>query len=223
VVAAVAGGLLVVVAGVLQERVLARRREAALQPVIAMLDGLQAPAVPAPPIARAAPPRATAQPRARLAPLLRPEIDAGLLDVDEDDASARVTLVGDRFYDPGEAAVRGDHRAVLARVARALDALPGVVVVAGHTDDRPVRSPSRLDTNEALSLERARRVAALLAATLADPSRLRIEGWADRRPRASNATEAGRARNRRVEITWQAPQPVPVPVPAGSADDAAPR
>ena len=45
----------------------------------------------------------------------------------------------------------------------------------------------------------------LLAATVA-PARLRAEGRADSEPIESNAGAAGRAKNRRVEITLQVPQ-----------------
>jgi type VI secretion system protein ImpK len=215
-IAALAVGALVVAAAFAEHHALARRQEAALRPLLALLDGLHAPPLPA-----ASPPRVPALPAAlpRLRPLLRAEIEAGLLDVEEGNGRARITLVGDRFYEPGAVEIRADHRAVLARVALALEALPGFVTVAGHTDDRPMRANAPYATNAALSLERARRVASLLSLSLADASRLRVEGWADQRPRASNGSDDGRARNRRVEIGWQAP----VAFRTDTDDDAAPR
>ncbi|MBU6260014.1 MAG: OmpA family protein, partial [Burkholderiales bacterium] len=75
----------------------------------------------------------------------------------------------------------------------------------GHTDNQPIRS-LRYPSNWHLSLARANHVKALLAQSV-NPSRLSAEGRADSEPVASNATAAGRAQNRRVEITLLAAAP----------------
>jgi OOP family OmpA-OmpF porin len=62
--------------------------------------------------------------------------------------------------------------------------------VTGHTDARGSAA-----YNRALSLRRARAVAAVLRA-----GRVRIVAAGESRPVASNRAAAGRARNRRVEI-----------------------
>jgi outer membrane protein OmpA-like peptidoglycan-associated protein len=81
----------------------------------------------------------------------------------------------------------------LRAVARSLPDRP--VRVTGHTDARGGRA-----YNDALSLRRARAVARVLRA--ARPGlRIGVAGAGQRRPLASNRTGAGRARNRRVEIT----------------------
>ena len=54
--------------------------------------------------------------------------------------------------------------------------------------------------NQRLSERRARSVADYLVSRGVDPQRLRTEGRGEREPRDSNATEAGRQLNRRVEI-----------------------
>jgi type VI secretion system protein ImpK len=77
------------------------------------------------------------------------------------------------------------------------------VLVTGHTDNQPIRSV-RYPSNWHLSQERAGSVKALLAGVI-KPERLRAEGRADAEPVESNATPAGRARNRRVEITLFVP------------------
>jgi chemotaxis protein MotB len=87
------------------------------------------------------------------------------------------------------------HIAALARAMPDFD-----LAVDGHTDDVPIHTggfPSNLE----LSLARAARVVhelAVEAPELAD--RMAAAGWGEHRPVASNADEAGRARNRRVEI-----------------------
>jgi outer membrane protein OmpA-like peptidoglycan-associated protein len=67
--------------------------------------------------------------------------------------------------------------------------------INGHTDN--VGDPG---LNKQLSLERAGRVRNFLIDKCVDFENLRISGWGGTRPVASNATEAGRAKNRRVEL-----------------------
>lgn len=171
----------------------------ASDPVFAALGQLRVPrsaverTAPAPaPVAAAVAPR--------LRPLLQAEIAQGLLDVVEDAGSARVVLAGDSFYEPGHADVRPGLLPVLARIADAMNQVPGAVSVVGHTDDRPMRS-LRFPSNYELSLQRAQEVGQALGERLHERARLRVEGRAESQPVASNDTPEGRARNRRVEIT----------------------
>ena len=78
--------------------------------------------------------------------------------------------------------------------------MPGRVLVSGHTDDRPIRSV-RFPSNWELSQERARAVAGQLDQSVRTPGRISTEGRGEADPIADNATPAGRAQNRRVEIT----------------------
>jgi len=136
----------------------------------------------------------------RLKPLLAAEILADRLEVNEDAMSSHVIVHGDKFFDPGSAEIRPELLSVVGHIAAAIDQVPGVVLVSGHSDDQPLRRSLRFPSNYELSLERARGVAALLAQT-APGHAIRSEGLADSQPLASNATPQGRARNRRVEIT----------------------
>lgn len=79
---------------------------------------------------------------------------------------------------------------------------PGAIVsVEGHADNQPLRSAGgRFKDNAELSLERARAVAAVLVDAGLPAASVRVVGWGDSRPQATNDTEAGRALNRRVEI-----------------------
>ncbi|ABW69057.1 OmpA family protein [Desulfosudis oleivorans] len=77
------------------------------------------------------------------------------------------------------------------------------IIVTGHTDNQPIRARSRhiFADNDALSLGRAQSVATYLQTILnLPPERIEAEGKGDREPVASNATEAGRAENRRVAV-----------------------
>ena len=71
-----------------------------------------------------------------------------------------------------------------------------VVEVAGHTD-----SIGSDEVNQRLSEQRANAVTQYLVAQGLNPQRFIVVGAGKRHPIASNDTEAGRAANRRVEIT----------------------
>ncbi len=70
-----------------------------------------------------------------------------------------------------------------------------VVEVTGHTD-----STGRAEYNEELSMQRAQSVGQYLAAQGVQPVRIVTQGAGARMPIANNATDAGRQRNRRVEL-----------------------
>lgn len=159
------------------------------------LQGLQPKAAQA-----AAPPLPAPQPR--LVTLLAPEIQQGRLAVQDFADRSVVTITGDELFAPGSAELAAPAQALVQRVAEALAQLPGAVMVTGHSDNQPIRS-LRFPSNWHLSQERARSVEVLLAQRV-DTRRLRSEGRADSEPVADNASPAGRAKNRRVEIVLAA-------------------
>jgi len=168
--------------------------------------------------AAAAGPPAAPRGRPSLRALLAAEVAAGWLDVIDAPGLSTVVFQGDALFDSGRAEVHPALLPVLARVAVAIDALPGGVTVAGYCDDRPLAPGLGFAGNEALSLERARRVAATLAAAIRDPARVHAVGLGAQRPRQSNRTPEGRARNRRVEILLaQEPAPSTVPSAGGTS------
>ncbi len=76
------------------------------------------------------------------------------------------------------------------------------IAVEGNTDNVPVQS-AQFPSNWELSTARASTVVRFLISHGVDPQRLSATGYADLHPIASNETNAGRARNRRVEIVLQ--------------------
>jgi len=107
-------------------------------------------------------------------------------------------IADDRQYVPGSIQPALPTRALLPRIAQALDKQPGAIIVVGHADAAP--AGAHYASNADLSVARARVAARLMAAKLADPKRLSAEGRGDAEPLAPNDTEAGRGKNRRVEI-----------------------
>ena len=135
----------------------------------------------------------------RLATLLKSDIDARLLEVRDLADRSVVTLRGDGLFDPGSAEVSDKSQDLFARIGKALQQLPGPVLVVGHTDNQPIRS-LRFPSNWHLSKDRAASVKALLGRVL-KPERISAEGRAESEPVADNGSAEGRSRNRRVEIT----------------------
>ncbi len=76
------------------------------------------------------------------------------------------------------------------------------VHVAGHTDNVPIRSALKktYPTNQELSDARAQHAAGILEQTGVNKSKLSAMGHADSQPVGDNKTEAGRKKNRRVDV-----------------------
>jgi outer membrane protein OmpA-like peptidoglycan-associated protein len=114
-------------------------------------------------------------------------------------SEGKIALYG-IYFDTGKAVVKPESGGQLAEMAKLLQAQPSLkVYIVGHTDNQ-----GSLEANMGLSQQRAQAVVAALAGPLkVDPKRLRASGVASLAPVATNATEEGRARNRRVELVVQ--------------------
>jgi chemotaxis protein MotB len=113
----------------------------------------------------------------------------------------KIRLVTDGvLFDSGSAVVKDDGRPTLAQIGRIIDH-EGThpVQVEGHTDDRPIAT-SQYPSNWQLSGARAAAVVQQLGDAGVSGKRMSLAGYAAQHPVAGNATPAGRARNRRVEI-----------------------
>ncbi|MGZ5277035.1 MAG: DotU family type VI secretion system protein [Caldimonas sp.] len=169
--------------------------------VFSTLQGLD---VKAAPIAATPPPPPPPAAAPRLATFLKTEVEQGLVQVRDLSDRSIVVIKGDGFFEPGSSEIADRTRPLLARIAEGLKATPGTVLITGHTDNQPIRT-LRYPSNWHLSQDRANAVKALLADSGIKAERMRAEGKADAEPVESNATPAGRARNRRVEITLIVP------------------
>ena len=114
-----------------------------------------------------------------------------------------VLSIGDNvLFDTGSAALKKSAGQAIAAVADALVKLPNKVVIEGHTDNVPVSEHRKPYTsNWDLSRTRATQVLSYLLQTFGlPPERFSAAGYAEYRPKATNATPEGRAKNRRVDI-----------------------
>ena len=105
-------------------------------------------------------------------------------------------LVGLNF-DSGDAQIKPNNFDLLAKVEKAIDVFPrSELTIEGHTD-----SHGGDDLNQKLSQERAESVQQYMINAMRIPTyRLIATGYGETRPVSSNETEAGRARNRRIDI-----------------------
>ncbi len=130
------------------------------------------PPPPAPPVVAEAPPPAPA-------PVLK----------------RKIVLRGVNF-DFDKSNIRPDARVILDEAASILKQEGGIAVIAeGHTDGRGTEP-----YNQRLSERRAKSVRDYLVAGGVAASRIQVEGFGETRPVATNATDDGRAQNRRVEL-----------------------
>ncbi|WP_239467043.1 type VI secretion system protein TssL, long form [Rhodoferax koreensis] len=145
------------------------------------------------------PPPAPPRKPLRLKELLSAEIARGTVSVDEDNARSAVSFKGDDMFVPGQARMNPKILPVIAKVAGEINEVAGTVQVTGHSDNLPIKTREFPD-NQVLSEKRAAAAAGVLKDNGVAPERLKVEGRGDAQPVASNATAAGRARNRRVDI-----------------------
>ncbi|HEY2249457.1 MAG TPA: OmpA family protein [Planctomycetaceae bacterium] len=117
----------------------------------------------------------------------------------------------DILFESGSDELRRDAEPLLADFARILtngEASQLNVLVAGHTDDRPVSKAStrsKHPDNWYLSAHRSINVVHELKKFGIQPSRMGVAGYASYQPRVAQKSDDARRQNRRVEIFVLAP------------------
>ncbi len=124
-----------------------------------------------------------------------------------DEGEPTVVLASEIRFEVNDHTLDGPSTIALDRVAALLVANPRItkVRIEGHSDDQGSHTDNIL-----LSTRRANRVREYLVEKGVAEERLEAHGFGPKRPVASNATEAGRAKNRRVEIAIEQINGVPV-------------
>jgi outer membrane protein OmpA-like peptidoglycan-associated protein len=102
----------------------------------------------------------------------------------------------DVAFAPGKAALRPEVRSNLGKVVAFVNKDPGKAIrIEGHTDSR-----GNANANQLLSQKRAEALRDALVAAGVERSRITAIGLGESQPAASNDTDEGRARNRRVDV-----------------------
>jgi chemotaxis protein MotB len=131
---------------------------------------------------------------------LAEELQSQRLELFEDRRGLVLAIPEAGSFDTGKADLTPVAQELMRRIAVVLADLPNAIRVEGHTDDTPIRT-ARFESNWDLSTGRATTVVAFFiehSGIAAD--RLSAAGYSQYRPRGSNDSVAGRARNRRVDV-----------------------
>ncbi|MBN1870341.1 MAG: OmpA family protein [Candidatus Omnitrophica bacterium] len=140
--------------------------------------------------------------KAELETRLKSEIDDKEVKVDMLDRGLVITFVSEVLFSSGKADLRPESLSKLQKVASVLKTTVSDlnVGIEGHTDNVPIKV-SGWKSNWELSTARALSVLHHLEDKEGiDPTRLSATGYGEFRPVASNATNEGKQKNRRVEI-----------------------
>ena len=112
------------------------------------------------------------------------------------DNQLKLSIPNDISFDTGRAAIKPNLRPILDQFAQGLSQQTSMEVrILGHTD-----STGSDAINNPLSVNRAQSARDYLVSRGVSASRMAIDGRGSREPIADNATESGRARNRRIDI-----------------------
>ncbi|MDE7222411.1 MAG: flagellar motor protein MotB [Acetatifactor sp.] len=112
-----------------------------------------------------------------------------------------LSLKGAFLFDSGKAVIRTDAYTALDRVGVILERYAGgIIEIEGHTDNVPMHSAQYANNNELSSARALSVFDYLMDNTSLDPALIKHSGRGEYVPVADNSTEAGRAKNRRVEI-----------------------
>lgn len=126
---------------------------------------------------------------------------AGAVQLRQESRGVVIQLKDTRLFASGSAELRPEILPELRKMAKELEAIGQSLRIEGHTDNVPINGSGMYHSNWELSAARATSVLRfLLGSTHVPPQSYSVAGYGEYRPIASNATEAGRARNRRVDI-----------------------
>ncbi len=136
----------------------------------------------------------------QLSETLKKEIDAGRLEVRMEKRGLVISLREATFFPSGGDTVEPSTLPVLEAIAKEIQKHPNPIRLEGHTDSVPIHT-ARFRSNWDLSAARGIAMLELFEERFGiDRTRMAIAGFADTAPMASNGTEEGRRRNRRVDI-----------------------
>lgn len=128
------------------------------------------------------------------------EIEAGQVSVEREGSKVIIRIQEKGSFSSGSASLAPEFYEVMDKITAVLQDRSGKIIVAGHTDNIPIRT-GRFRSNWELSSARA---VTVLHAMLRNPDileeRVLVEGHADTKPLVDNDSPENRAKNRRVEL-----------------------
>lgn len=130
---------------------------------------------------------------------MKQEVVADAAAMRNDLAATGKTIVHGIYFDTASSTIKPESEPALVEMVKLLNGSPALkVYVVGHTDN-----VGSVESNLGLSADRAASVVKALAARGIAASRLKSGGVGPYSPVASNDTDEGKAKNRRVEFVKQ--------------------
>jgi chemotaxis protein MotB len=149
------------------------------------------------------------EPYRRLREALKDEIGSGAIRLQLESRGLVITLAENAFFPSGDDIIYPRAYPSIEHVARIIAGLPNAIRLEGHTDAVPIHT-ARFNNNWELSTARSIAVLQVLENKYGlNANRFAVAGYAQNLPVASNDTEEGRLRNRRVEIVVLGRQAAP--------------
>lgn len=146
------------------------------------------------------------EPFLRLSKELKQQIDSGAIHLQLDQRGLVISLQEKAFFPSGDDAIYAQAYPSVEQLAKTIGKLSNPIRLEGHTDSVPIHT-ARFKNNWELSTARSIALLQIFEGRFGlDSSRFAVAGYAQTMPIASNDTEEGRAKNRRVEIVilgWQ--------------------
>ena len=136
----------------------------------------------------------------QLSQQLAKESRQGLVEIETEEDRVIVRIKEKGSFPSGEAELKPEFYPTMERITEELAKTPGLITVAGHTDDIPIRT-ARFRSNWELSTGRAVSVLEFMASSkMLDTTQMEVTGYGDTKPLHPNTSAENRALNRRVEI-----------------------
>lgn len=133
---------------------------------------------------------------------LAEEIEEEIVETEQTPEGLIVRVEGSVAFDSGKTEIKERFKTLLDKMGKTIAGKDLKIMVSGHTDNVPLKKGAEFSSNWSLSAARAVKVVEYLIDRFKfAPSKLTASGLADGEPLESNDTEAGKAKNRRVEFT----------------------
>lgn len=134
---------------------------------------------------------------------MQSEISQGQVTISELKGKLTVNMVDAVLFNSGKAEVKENGLAVLQKVVDILKNVKDKTIrIEGHTDNVPIRGSllNKYATNWELSAARAINVTRFLQEQGLEPAQLMATAYGEYKPVATNDSDEGKAKNRRIEI-----------------------
>ncbi|MGL4774575.1 MAG: flagellar motor protein MotB [Clostridium sp.] len=121
--------------------------------------------------------------------------------IDLNNEGLQISIQDAVLFNSGDATILPESNPFLVEISKMISSLDNKIIVTGHTDNKPIKN-SKFRSNWDLSAIRAINVMNFMVDSGGiNPKNVGIRAYGEYEPKFDNATEEGRAKNRRVEIS----------------------